>query len=129
VLGQSPAPPAKAVPGTSVRLTAASEPSWHTVTTFAAKDKGQSVPFRIRGERWRLVYEMEFEKRCRLLVLCFGPSATITRLPGGQQVDAFDLDDGSDKTHDVSGAPGVYQVSVEKGEDRARWSMSVQDFY
>ena len=28
-----------------------------------------------------------------------------------------------------SGEPGVYQVSVAKGEDRARWSMSVQDFY
>ena len=32
--------------GYVVRLTVAAEPSWHTVTTFAAKDKGQSVPFR-----------------------------------------------------------------------------------
>jgi hypothetical protein len=129
ILRQSPAPPAKAVPGSTVTLTVVAQPSWHTVTTFAALDDGRSVPFRIRGERWRVVYRLAYEGRCQLLVICFGPSAEVVRMPAEERVESFELDKGTGKTHEIEGDAGVYQVDVVGGEDPARWSMSVQDWY
>lgn len=129
VITQSPAPLATAVPGTAVELTIAQEPQWRTVTTFVGADDGSSVPFRIRGERWRVVYDMSFEGRCRLLLVCYGPAAEVTALPAGDSVESWDLDKGSEKTRDFRTDSGVYQLTISGGDDSARWTMRVQDFY
>jgi hypothetical protein len=50
-------------------------------------------------------------------------------MPAEQRVENFELDKGEGKTHTIEGDPGVYQVDVVGGEDSARWSMSVQDWY
>ncbi len=129
VLKQSPAPPATAVPGSTVALTVAATPRWRTVTTFEALDDGRSVPFRIRGKRWRVVYRMTYEGRCSLLLVCFGPAAVVTSLPAEDEVESWDLEKGSGRTRNFETQPGIFQITVSGGEDSARWGMSVQDFY
>ena len=128
VVQQSPAPPAQAVPGSTIALSVAAAPQWRTVTTFAGTDAGSSVAFRIRGSRWRVVYRMAYAGRCTLLLVCFGPKAHARTAPGGDEVDSWSLDRGAGKVRTVESGPGVYQVEVTPGDDAARWSMEVQDF-
>jgi hypothetical protein len=105
-------------------------PRWRTVTSFKSTGdgNGRSVAFRIRGTRWRLAYDMRYDGDCSFFLVCFGPSADVTRV-GAERIDGFDLDEGSGKTHEVSSQPGIYQVTVSAGRDAASWSMRVQDFY
>ena len=87
------------------------------------------MPFRIRGDRWRVVYDMSYDGSCGLFLVCFGPNADVTKLPAEDRVDSFDLGDGSGKTHELSTGAGVFQITVGAGDDAASWSMRVQDFY
>jgi serine/threonine-protein kinase len=130
VIDQSPASTATAPRGSTVELTVVQAPRWRTVTSFTSKGDGdgQSVAFRIRGTRWRLAYDMRYDGDCSFLLVCFGPSADITRV-GADRIDNFDLHEGNSETHEVSSDPGIYQVTISAGRDAASWSMRVQDFY
>ena len=131
VTHQSPSASGMAQPGATVELSVAQSPRWRTVTSFTSSGAGDgaSVPFRIRGDRWRLEYTMAYDGRCGLLLLCFGPSADISDVQGSERVDAFDLSKGSGKTHVLATGAGIYQVKVSAGDDAAHWSMTVQDYY
>ena len=71
---------------------------------------------------------MRYEGDCSFFLVCFGPSADITRV-GADRIDNFDLHEGNSETHEVSSEPGIYQVTVSAGRDAASWSMRVQDYY
>jgi hypothetical protein len=86
------------------------------------------VPFRIEGERWRLRYAMSYEGSCTLLLVCFGPSAHVSKLGTGKSLEGFDLSSGPSHGHTFDSGPGLYSVSISAGEDSARWSMTVQDY-
>ena len=80
VLSESPSAAASVPNGSTVTLTVAAAPQWRALTSFSGVDAGQSVPFRIRGHRWRLAYTMSYERTCLLLVVCEGPSASVENL-------------------------------------------------
>jgi hypothetical protein len=131
VASQSPAATATAPPGSTIELNVVQQPRWHTLTSLKSTGSGdgRSVPFRIRGDRWRVVYDMSYDGSCGLFLVCFGPSADVAKLPAEDRVDSFDLGDGSGKTHELSTGAGVFQITVGAGDDAASWSMRVQDFY
>src|SRR6202012_5832045 len=77
--------------GSTVTLRVAEFPTWKTVTTFA----GTSSPvFRIKGSRFRLVYDVSDEKSCTLWIFCSHTSAEVSDTASGSTVDTFDLSDG-----------------------------------
>jgi eukaryotic-like serine/threonine-protein kinase len=129
VVRQSPSAPANASRGSTIALSIAETPEWRTLTSFAGADDGKSVPFRILGDRWRVVYDMSFDGTCLLLVICDGPSAEASSLSGGGNGGSFDLGEGEDQTHVFTSGPGIYRLQVSGGRDSARWSMHVQDYY
>src|SRR5207237_10154610 len=130
VLRQSPSPPASAPLRSIVKLTVAEVPRWRALTSLAGQQGGQSVPFRIRGTRWRLVYSMSYGGVCSVFsFLCSGPSARIDNLKTGSSTTQFGLGSGSGQTHVLSSGPGLYEVSVTPGSDGASWSMKVEDYY
>ena len=105
-------------------------PRWRALTTFSGVDDGQSVPFSIRGRRWRLAYTMSYEHSCLLLVVCSGPSATIENLSSGTSFGEFELDEGEGTHYNIfNSGRGLYRVVVTGGHDSARWSATVEDFY
>ena len=106
VVRQSPAAPTSAPRGSTVGLSIAETPEWRTLTSFSGVDDGSSVPFRILGDRWRVVYDMSFEGTCLLLVICDGPSAQASSLSGGGSGGSFDLGDGEDQSHVFTSGPG-----------------------
>ncbi len=128
VIRQSPAPPASTPRGSTVALSLAETPEWRTLTSFSGEDDGRSVPFRILGDRWRVVYDMSFSGTCLLLVICDGPSAEARSLSGGGG-GSFDLGEGEGQSHVFTSGPGLYRLEVSGGRDSARWRMSVQDYY
>ncbi len=129
VLAQSPAAAASAPSGSTVTLTIAAVPQWRTVTSFAGVDDGQSVPFDIRGRRWRLAYTMSYRHTCLLLVVCEGPSAAVEDLSTGSDLGEFELDEGAGTHYRVfEGGPGLYRVVLSGGHDSARWAATVEDF-
>ncbi|GAC1436622.1 MAG: hypothetical protein NVSMB51_08370 [Solirubrobacteraceae bacterium] len=125
VISQRPSPPARAVPGSTVRLLVAEPARLRRVTSFSGP---ASAAFRIRGRRWRLRYTMRYDGRCLLVLVCFGPKASVSG-PGGARVAQFDLSEGSGGHSFESAAPGVYRVTVTQGRDRAHWHFDAQDFY
>jgi hypothetical protein len=129
VIRQSPSPPASAPRGSTVALSVAETPVWRTLTSFAGVDDGRSVPFRILGTRWRVVYDMSYKGTCLLLFVCGGPSAEAHDENGGGNAGSFGLDEGEQKSHVFTSGPGLYRLIVSGGRDSARWSMSVQDYY
>src|SRR4051812_7728708 len=131
VTRQSPTATASAPPGSTIALTVVQTPRWRTVTSLKSTGSGdgRSVPFRIRGERWRLAYDMSYDGSCGFFLVCFGPNADVAKTPSGDRVDSFDLHEGSGKTHELNTGPGIFQVTIGAGDDSARWSMRVQDFY
>ena len=92
-------------------------------------DDGKSVPFRILGDRWRVVYDMGYRGTCLLLFVCDGPSAEAHDESGGGSAGSFELDQGEAKSHVFTSGPGLYRLIVSGGRDSASWSMSVQDYY
>jgi hypothetical protein len=128
VTAQQPQPPASASAGSSVSLQVAEVPSWHTVTTLSGAGSGRSVPFRIRGARWQVNYNMSYQGTCTFIVICFGPHLDVQNLSTGSNVKGTDLSSGPN-TEGFQTGPGVYQLHVSSGMDSADWSMTVQDFY
>ena len=63
------------------------------------------------------------------LLFCSGPSATVTSVTSGATVDQFDLSEGDNKTRIFDAGPGTYQITVSAGDDAARWSIKVDDYY
>jgi hypothetical protein len=126
VVRQSPAAGARLAPGSKVTLSVAEVPRWRTLTSFTGN---RSVPFRIRGARWQLVYSMGYQGTCTFIFICQGPTATVTNLTTGAKVEQFDLGDGSGQVKSFSTGAGVYQVSVSPGSDTAHWSLRAEDYY
>jgi serine/threonine protein kinase len=130
VLQQAPQPAAKARLHSTVTLTVAEIPRWRALTSFAGEQGGRSVPFRIRGTRWRLVYSMSYGGVCSVFsFLCSGPSARIDNLRTGASAARFDLGSGAGQTQLLESGPGLYEVNVTPGSDGASWSMKVEDYY
>ncbi len=129
VTRQMPGATAEVAPGSRVRLFVAEVPSWRAVTTFSGYNGGQSVPFRIRGTHWRIVYEMNYVGTCTFIFWCSGPNAKVASLPRGSSSTQFGLSDGHDQIQDYRSGAGVYQITVSPGDDNARWSMKVEDYY
>ncbi len=128
IVQQAPAPPAQAQPGATVALSVAAAPQWRIVTSLSGRDDGSSVAFRIRGQRWRVRYSMAYDGSCTLLLVCFGPSVQARTVPGGERVDVWSLDKGDGRVRTIQSAPGVYQLTITRGDDHARWTMEVEDF-
>jgi serine/threonine-protein kinase len=126
VTGQSPQPHVSLRHGGTVTVDVAEAPQWRTITGFSGS---QSVPFRVQGRRWRVVYRMDYSDTCAFIVFCSGPTARIRSLSTGNQVGSFSLNTGTGQTQDFDTGPGTYQVSVTPGDDSARWSVNVQDWY
>lgn len=129
VVQQSPGALAKLAPHASVALSVAETPRWRPLTSFAGTGSGRSVPFRIRGTRWRVVYRMSYQGLCTFIVFCSGPSAQVTAAGTGAGLAHFGLGEGSDQTRVFDSGPGVYQIQVAPGSDTASWSVEVQDDY
>ena len=129
VLRQAPAAPATVPRGASVALTVAETPRWRALTSFSGVDGGKSVPVGIRGDRWRVSYDMSYQGVCLLLFTCLGPSAQARDLKTGKSVGGFDLSEGDSETHVFDTGPGLYRVEIDGGTDSAEWSMTVEDYY
>jgi serine/threonine protein kinase len=127
VTSQSVRPGAQLRPHSTVTLLAAETPSWRDVTSFSGFDAGQSVPFKIIGTQWRVVYTMSYQGTCDFVFFCNGPSAQV--LGGRTTNTSFDLSDGGTQTRVLKTAPGVYQIAIKPGWDSARWTVEVQDWY
>jgi beta-lactam-binding protein with PASTA domain len=126
VTGQDPAPSTKLFRGSTVTLSVAETPRWRTLTTFTS---GLSVPFRIRGTKWRLVYKMSYGGTCTFIFVCSGPSGHVANLTHGTSAGSFDLNEGSGQIWTFPTGPGLYQVRISPGSDSSTWSAQVQDWY
>ncbi len=129
VTRQSPGPGSTSLHGSTVALSVAEAPRWRALTSFSGVDDGRSVPFRIRGSRWRVTYRMGYEGTCLLLFVCFGPSATVENLQTDSTFDGFELNEGSSETHSFDSGPGLYRLAISGGKDPAQWAMTVDDYY
>jgi eukaryotic-like serine/threonine-protein kinase len=129
VTAQSPAAGKYLRQHAPVALTVAATPQWRSLTSLSGTDGGQSAPFRIRGDRWRIDYRMAYVGTCTLIFFCDGPSARIVRAGGGAAVDGFGMSDGGPQSEVVRSGPGVYEIQVTPGSDTAQWSMQVEDYY
>jgi eukaryotic-like serine/threonine-protein kinase len=129
VTRQSPAAGMSLPPHSTVSLWAAEAPQLRPLTSFSSNGNGSSVPFRIRGRRWEIVYSMGFDGTCTFIFFCSGPSATVTNVGNGSTVDQFDLGEGSSENRIFKTGPGVYQISVSPGDDSANWRIQVDDYY
>jgi hypothetical protein len=129
VVQQSPLA-ARSVPrGSKVALNVAEPPRWRALTSFSGTGGGHSVPVSIRGQHWRVLYDMSYPGTCLLLVTCLGPSAEAKDVNTGAGFGGFELSEGSSKTHTFDSGPGLYSVQVSGGTDAAEWSMTVEDYY
>jgi hypothetical protein len=129
VTGQRPGGGSSAPAHSHVVLLVAETPSWRALTSLTGTDTGRSVPFRIRGGQWRIVYHMAYVGTCDLIVYCDGPSAQVLTLPSGSAQSSFGLSDGGAQTQVIHSGAGLYQVRVTPGSDAAQWSIQVQDYY
>ncbi|MGH2887026.1 MAG: PASTA domain-containing protein, partial [Solirubrobacteraceae bacterium] len=129
VVRQDPTAGHQLKPHDTVALFVAEVPSWHALTSFsAAGGGGQSVPFRIQGSQWRVVYSMSYNGTCDFVFFCNGPSAQVLGLGGSTTNQSFDLSKGSGKTKVFKTGAGLYQIDINPGWDDARWSIEVQDW-
>jgi serine/threonine-protein kinase len=129
VTAQSPAAGKYVASRGSVALSVAETPRWRPLTSLAGTGAGHSVPFRISGNQWRVVYRMSYVGTCTFILFCSGPSAHVTRLPAGSTLADLGLNDGGEQTSVLRTGPGTYELSVTPGSDTARWSLSVEDYY
>src|SRR5207248_1078366 len=129
VTAQTPKAGTKLLPGTRVSLAVAQTPRWRSLVTFSDGAGQLSLPFRIRGGRWRIVYHMAYSGTCTFIVICMGPTAHVTNLDSGTAVSKFDLSDGGEQVRTIDAGAGTYQVKVTPGDDSSHWSAEVQDFY
>jgi hypothetical protein len=110
-----------------VRLSVAEVPRWRSLTSFSGEGAGVSVPFQIRGTRWRIVYGMGYDGVCTFVFFCSGPHATVTNMRTGARTSQFDLSEGDGQNQIFSSGPGTYRIAVTPGSDSAHWSIQVQD--
>jgi eukaryotic-like serine/threonine-protein kinase len=129
VTRQSPPAGHRVRRGTTVTLFAAETPRWQPVTSFSGTGGGHSVPFRIRGSQWRLVYQMSYQGTCDFVFFCNGPSAQVIGLGATSTNTSFDLSNGGTKTRAFQSGPGLYQVDIRPGWDSAQWSVQVEDWF
>jgi eukaryotic-like serine/threonine-protein kinase len=129
VIKQDPAAGEKLSPGSTVKLSVAETPQWKAVTSFSGEANGRSVPFKIRGTQWRIVYSMGYKGTCQLLFICSGPNAHIANLSGGDDPHGFSLDEGPNHIWTFDSGPGTYQATITAGSDSAHWSAQIQDYY
>ena len=129
VTGQVPAAATALAPGSRVKLYVAEVPRWRPITSFAGDAAGQSVPFSIRGTRWRIVYSMGYQGSCTFIFWCSGPSSRVSSLRGGGPTSQFGLSEGQNQIRDLRTGAGIYRVMVSPGDDTARWSMQIEDYY
>ena len=129
VTRQSPRPGAKLSPRATVALAVAQAPRWWALTSFGGDAAGRSVPFRIRGGHWQMVYNMGYQGTCTLLFICSGPSATVRNLSTGATVQRFDLDEGTNRVWTFTTGPSTYEIAITPGSDAAHWAARVQDYY
>ena len=115
--------------GSSVALSAAEQPVWRPLTSLGGTGHASSVPFRIYGTQWRVVYSMSYVGTCTLIFICFGPSAQVVDLRGATSSVGFDLGQGDHETRTFRSGPGTYQIRVTPGSDNARWSIEIEDYY
>ena len=99
------------------------------MTTFAGSDAEHSVQFRVRGDRWRIVYTMGYVGTCTLIIVCDGPSAQVHDASTGSSAAQFSLNDGHVQTQMMQSGPGLYEIRVAAGADTARWSFEVDDYF
>jgi hypothetical protein len=129
VTDQAPSPGAELFPRATVALSVAETPRWRTLTSLGGDGLDRSVPFRILGTRWRVLYSMGYQGTCTFIFFCSGPSAQVANLGSRSDTTGFDLNDGSGQTQVFKSGPGLYQITVSPGDDTARWSIQVQDYY
>jgi serine/threonine-protein kinase len=129
VIAQSPNGGKHVAPGSTVTLSVGEPRRLRALTTLQGSDDDSSVPFKVRGARWEIVYSMGYQDTCTFLLFCSGPSATVTNVKTGSTVDQFDLSEGDNKTRIFGTGPGTYQISVSAGSDSADWSIKVDDYY
>src|SRR5207237_8872267 len=91
VTREVPSAGAHLFPGSTVSLAVAEIPRWRALTTLTDRGGGSSVPFRIRGTRWRVVYRMSFDGVCTFLFVCSGPTAHVEGLGRGAGSGRFGL--------------------------------------
>jgi serine/threonine-protein kinase len=129
VTRESPAAESPLKPGSTVILLVAEQPRWRPLTSFAGDAGGHSVPFRILGKQWRVVYNMSYQGLCTLIFFCSGPNARVFRPTGNSTLSQFDLNSGSAQAQVFTSGPGLYEISVAPGSDTAKWSLQVEDYY
>ena len=129
VTGQSPEAHHSARVHSTVTLFVAETPSWRSVTSFSGDGSGHSVPFKVRGAQWRVVYQMSYDGTCDFVLFCDGPSAQVLGTGTRATDTSFGLSDGDGQTNVFKTGPGQYQVTVKPGLDSAHWSITVQDWY
>jgi beta-lactam-binding protein with PASTA domain len=129
VIAQSPVAGKRIAPGSTVTLSVGEARHLRSLTSAQGTDSGRSVPFKIRGARWEIIYSMGYDDTCTFVLFCSGPSATVTNVTTGSTVDQFDLGEGDNKTRIFNTGPGTFQISVSAGSDRADWSIKVDDYY
>jgi serine/threonine-protein kinase len=116
-------------PHDTVALFVAETPSWRAVTSFSANSGGgQSVPFKIQGTQWRIVYSMSYNGTCDFIFFCKGPNAQVVGLGTSSTNQSFGLSSGTGKTKVLKTGAGLYQIDINPGWDDARWSVEVQDW-
>ena len=126
---QAPAAGSESRLGSTVSLSVAETPRWRPLTSLAGDGRGRSLPFRILGSRWRVLYSMAYQGTCTLIFFCSGPSAQVANQGSGSDTSGFDLNDGGGQAQLFKSGPGLYQITVSPGDDTARWSIQVQDYY
>jgi hypothetical protein len=129
VVRQDPSAGTSAARGSTVGLAVAETPRWRPLSSFSGINDGHSVPVQILGRKWRINYEMSYTGTCLLIFTCLGPSAEVLNLKTGSGSEGFELNEGSAQSHIFNTGPGTYRVLVKGGHDRARWAMTIEDFY
>jgi hypothetical protein len=129
VARESPAAGKPARVNSTVALFVAQAPQWRPLTSLSGSGSGQSVPFRIRGDQWRIVYTMSYQGTCDFVFFCNGPNARVLGLGTDSTDTSFGLNDGGTQTRVFQSGPGLYQIAITPGWDSARWSLEVEDYY
>ena len=111
------------------RLSVAETPTWRALTSLSGDAGGHTVPFRILGTRFRVVYRMSYAGMCTFFFFCEGPSARVVNLTTGATVAQFGLQDGGTQNQVVDAGAGLYLLSITPGGDTASWSLTVDDYY
>lgn len=113
----------------TVTLAVAEVPRWRPLTSFSGPGAIHSVPFRIRGEQWRVRYSMRYVGMCFFIFFCGGPTAVVTEPASGDVVARFSLADGSGHSRVLSTGPGIYEIEVRPGRDAESVGARVDDDY